>query len=159
MKRWFSIAAAVLVLIGAPIAKAQEKIDIPSRTPGTLSEYAHGQGAAVTVVGYLYLPGGIKGPLPAVILKHGSGGLSGPQGENIRKWARSLNDWGIAAFVVDSFGPRGLEGTGADQSKLRSLADLADAFAALKVLGADARIDRGRIGIMGWSRGGGDRSS
>jgi dienelactone hydrolase len=30
-----------------------------------------------------------------------------------------------------------------------------DALGALQVLGADARFDRGRIGIVGWSRGGG----
>jgi dienelactone hydrolase len=61
----------------------------------------------------------------------------------------------MAAFVVDSFAPRGIGESASDQSKLRSLADLADSFAALKVLAADPRIDPGRIGIMGWSRGGG----
>jgi dienelactone hydrolase len=84
------------------ISWAQEKLNIPSRTPSTWTEYAHGQGAAVTVVGYLYLPSGAKGPVPAMILKHGSAGLTGAQGDNIRKWAASLNDWGIAAFVVDT---------------------------------------------------------
>jgi dienelactone hydrolase len=89
-----------------------------------------------------------------MILKHGSGGLGGAQGDNIRKWAKTLNDWGIAAFIVDSFTPRGIGESASDQSKLRSLADLADSFAALKVLGADPRIDPSRIGIVGWSRGG-----
>jgi dienelactone hydrolase len=157
----FSRAPSLALLAGLALAsavplisKAQEKVDIPSRTPSTWSEYAHGQGAAVTVVGYLYLPSGAKGPVPAVILKHGSAGLTGAQGDNIRKWAKSLNDWGMAAFVVDSFGPRGIGESASDQSKLRSLADLADAFAALKVLAANPRIDSGRIGIIGWSRGG-----
>jgi dienelactone hydrolase len=142
--------ASALPLIGI----AQEKVDIPSRTPSTWTEYAHGQGAAVTVVGYLYLPNGAKGPVPAMILKHGSAGLTGAQGDNIRKWAKSLNDLGMAAFVVDSFGPRGLGESASDQSKLRSLADLVDAFAGLKVLAADPRVDAARIGIIGWSRGG-----
>jgi len=142
--------ASAMPLIGT----AQEKMDIPSRTPSTWSEYAHGQGAEVTVVGHLYLPSGAKGPVPAMILKHGSAGLTGAQGDNIRKWAKSLNDWGIAAFVVDSFEPRGIGESASDQSKLRSLADLADSFAALKVLAANPRIDAGRIGIIGWSRGG-----
>lgn len=133
---------------------AQEKIDIPSRTPTTWTEYAHGQGGAVKVAGYLYLPSGAKGPFPAMVLKHGSAGLTGPQGDNIRRWASDLNDWGVAAFVVDSFGPRGIGESASDQSKLRSLADLADAFAGLKALAADTRIDASRIGIMGWSRGG-----
>ncbi|HXY05035.1 MAG TPA: dienelactone hydrolase family protein [Burkholderiaceae bacterium] len=154
MARWFHIALASLALLGPSIGWAQEKLDIASRTPSTWSEYVHGQGAAVTVVGYLYLPSGAKGAVPAMILKHGSNGLAGAQGENIRKWAKSLNDWGIAALVVDSFAPRGIGASATDQSKLRSLADLADSFAALKALAADARIDSSRIGIMGWSRGG-----
>ena len=133
---------------------AQEKVEIASRTPTTWTEYVRGQGGAVKVVGYLYLPGGAKGPLPAMILKHGSAGLNGPQGDNIRKWAKSMNEWGVAAFVVDSFGPRGIGESASDQSKLRSLADLADAFAGLKTLAADTRIDASRIGIIGWSRGG-----
>jgi dienelactone hydrolase len=154
MGHWLRIVAVALALIVPLIGKAQEKVAIASRTPSTWAEYMHGQGAAVTVGGYLYLPNGANGPVPAMILKHGSAGLAGAQGDNIHKWARSLNDWGIAAFVVDSFTPRGIGESASDQSKLRSLADLADSFAALKVLGSDPRIDSGRIGIIGWSRGG-----
>jgi len=156
MGHWLGmVVVAALVSFVPVIGTAQEKVDIPSRTPSTWTEYTHSQGAAVIVVGYLYLPVGAKGPLPAMILKHGSAGLTGAQGDNIRKWAKSMNDWGMAAFVVDSFAPRGIGESASDQSKLRSLADLADAFAALKVLAADPRIDPRRIGIIGWSRGGG----
>ena len=105
--------------------------------------------------GELYMPAKANGPVPALVLKHGSGGLQGPIGTNIRKWAATFTGWGIAAFVVDSFGPRGITSTGADQSKLSSWADVADALSALKVLAADPRIDKTRIGIVGWSRGGG----
>ena len=90
-----------------------------------------------------------------MVLKHGSGGLHGPNGDNIKKWASTFAGWGIAAFVVDSFGPRGMAATVADQSKLSSWADVADALAALKVLSTDPRIDNTRIGVVGWSRGGG----
>jgi len=154
MGHWLRIMVLALASAMPLICAAQEKVDIASRTPSTWTEYAHGQGAEVTVVGHLYLPSGAKGPVPAMILKHGSAGLTGAQGDNIRKWAKSLNDWGMAAFVVDSFGPRGIGDSASDQSKLRSLADLADSFAALKVLAANPRIDSGRIGIIGWSRGG-----
>ena len=155
MGHWLrTVVAMALVSFVPVIGIAQEKVDIPSRTPSTWAEYMHSQGAAVKVVGYLYLPSGAKGPVPAMILKHGSAGLTGAQGDNIRAWAKSMNDWGMAAFVVDSFTPRGIGESASDQSKLRSLADLADAFAALKVLAADQRIDPSRIGIIGWSRGG-----
>jgi dienelactone hydrolase len=156
MARALAMAAAMVLALAAPAwARAEERIAIPSETPGSMGEYLHHAGPAATVVGYLYLPAGAKGPVPAMILKHGSGGLEGAHGDNIRKWARLLNDWGIAAFVVDSFGPRGISGTAEDQGQLKPWADLADTFSALKVLAADPRIDPGRIGVIGWSRGGG----
>ena len=43
--------------------------------------------------------------LPAVVLVHGSGGI---YPEQISFWARLLNEQGIAAFVIDAFGPRGV---------------------------------------------------
>jgi dienelactone hydrolase len=101
------------------------------------------------------MPAKATGPVPAMVLKHGSGGLQGPTGDNIRKWAATVAGWGVAAFVVDSFGPRGMGSSVADQAKVSSWADVADALAALKVLAADPRIDKTRIGIVGWSRGGG----
>jgi dienelactone hydrolase len=61
----------------------------------------------------------------------------------------------VATLLVDSFGPRKIAATVADQSKLSSWADVDDGLSALKVLGVDSRIDRTKIGVMGWSRGGG----
>jgi len=65
MGRWLRMVALALASAVPLIGMAQEKVDIPSRTPSTWTEYAHGQGAVVTVVGYLYLPSGAKGPVPA----------------------------------------------------------------------------------------------
>ncbi len=127
---------------------------MPSFTPTSLIGYLKHQGPPVSVSGELYMPAKVDGPVPALVLKHGSGGLKGPTGKNIRKWAASLAGWGVAAFVVDSFGPRGIHETATNQGQLSSWADIADAFAALKVLAADPRIDKTRIGIAGWSRGG-----
>jgi len=152
MRAW-AIAAAAALMAVAGLAQAEEKVAIPSITPATLPQFLSGGAPAATVSGELYLPKG-QGPFPAMILKHGSGGLEGPNGANIRKWAATLNGWGVAAFVVDSFGPRGLKDTAKNQAVLSVWADVADSFAALKVLGADPRIDKSRIGIMGWSRGG-----
>lgn len=158
MRRWLNMAAVALAVLMSALARpasalAQERIAIPSETPDSMGAYLHHAGAPVTVVGYLYLPAG-QGPFPAMILKHGSGGLEGAHGDNIAKWAHAFNSWGVAAFVIDSYGPRGLSSTAADQGALKPWADLADAFNGLKVLAADPRIDPTRIGIMGWSRGG-----
>ena len=62
---------------------------------------------------------------------------------------------GIAAFYVDSFGPRGIKDTVTDQSQLPPAANVADALAALRLLATHPRIDPQRIGVMGFSRGGG----
>ncbi|MFI4933191.1 MAG: dienelactone hydrolase family protein [Caulobacterales bacterium] len=154
MRALLCLACALLALAAPSSVRAQEKISIPSETPASMSDFLHRQAPPTTVVGYLYLPANASGPVPAMILKHGSAGLDGPNGDNIRKWAKSLASWGVAAFVVDSFGPRGISGTAQDQGQLRAWADLADSFAGLKVLAADPRIDAHRIGIVGWSRGG-----
>jgi dienelactone hydrolase len=134
-------------------AASPEKISIASVTPTGLPQFLHHQAPAATVSGDLYLPAG-PGPFPALILKHGSGGLQSATGDNLRKWAATVVGWGVAAFVVDSFGPRGVTESTRDQGQLSTWADIADSFAALKVLAADPRIDKTRIGIMGWSRGG-----
>jgi dienelactone hydrolase len=57
-------------------------------------------------------------------------------------------------LVLDSFGPRKITDTATNQGQLSTWAELADAFATLKLLSADKRIDPKRIGIVGWSRGG-----
>ena len=148
------LAVLLLALVVPGTVWAQEKIAIPSFTPTSPADFLKHQGPQVTVSGELYLPANVTGPVPALILKHGSGGLTGPNGDNIRSWAKTVTGWGVAAFVVDSFGPRGITDTEKNQSALSFWADTADSFAALKVLAADPRIDKTRIGIMGWSRGG-----
>ncbi len=149
------IGAALALLLALPSgARAQEKISIPSITPASLAGFLHREGQPAIVTGELYLPAQARAPMPVLVLKHGSGGLGGANGVAIRQWAAFVASWGVATLVVDSFGPRGISNTGENQGQLSSWADVADAFSALKVLGADPRFDRARIGIMGWSRGG-----
>lgn len=103
-----------------------------------------------TVSGRLVVPEG-AGRLPAVVIAHGSGGvLEGREHD----WAARLNRRGIASFVVDSFSPRGLRSTSREQSRLSTMANVADALAALKLLSGHPRIDPERIAVMGFSRGG-----
>jgi dienelactone hydrolase len=160
MMRLSIIVAMVFTLIGPNIfegpnlAHAQQKVSIPTLTPPALPAFLRHESPPGTVTGEFDLPKNASGPVPAMVLLHGSGGLQGPSGANIRKWAAALNGWGVATLMVDSFGPRGVATTVADQSKLSSYADVADGLSALKVLGMDSRIDRERIGVMGWSRGG-----
>jgi dienelactone hydrolase len=107
-------------------------------------------GKPATIAGELRLPQGASGRLPAVILMHGSGG-PGPREE---LWAKIFNEMGIATFRTDSFSGRGLTTVSANQALLGRFNMILDAYRAHNVLSGHARIDRGRIALMGFSRGG-----
>jgi dienelactone hydrolase len=107
-------------------------------------------GRPVTVAGELRIPRFGTERLPAIVLLHGSGGVTGSMAE----WAQEFNAMGIATFVLDSFTGRGIESTTNDQTQLGRLAMIIDAYRALTLLAKHPRIDGVRIGIMGFSRGG-----
>jgi dienelactone hydrolase len=127
----------------------------PSTTPASLPELIRPQqGAnAVNVVGHLFLPAtavaGTK--VPAIVLLHGSGGLYKAM---LEFWPQQFNAAGYAVLAVDSFGPRGVKDTTDDQSQVPYAADVADAFAALRLLASHPAINPDRIAVMGFSRGG-----
>ncbi len=102
------------------------------------------------LVGHLFLPPGNE-KVPAVVLVHGSGGIYKAL---LDYWPQQFNAAGIAVFTLDMFGPRGVQSTAEDQSQVPFAADVADAFAALRVLATHPRIDPRRIAVMGFSRGG-----
>ncbi len=145
-------AIAVTDFSGAP---GNGNYSFLSSTPRTLADVLDRsrQRPPATAVGQLLLPKGTgaTSKVPAVLLVHGSGGV---YPELADFWGKRLNDQGIAVFVIDIFGPRGVKSTAEDQSQVPFSADLADAFAALKLLASHPGIDRERIAIMGFSRGG-----
>jgi len=128
-------------------------------TPGTRIEFSsldasdhsrhrlgHHHGEAQNVSGTLYLPEKASGPVPAIVLIHGTMGID-PRGELYRQ---PLLTAGIAIFEVDFK-------TGIYRGPLdRPLPDtfVPMAFAALKELRKLQSIDPNRIGIMGFSLGG-----
>ena len=101
--------------------------------------------------GELTLPHGTSGRVPAVVLVHGSGGV----GHNMPGWRAELNAIGVATFIVDSFTARGIAETASDQSRLATSAMIVDAYRALGLLATHPAIDRDRIAVMGFSKGGG----
>ena len=107
-------------------------------------------GETVNIVGHLFLPQG-GGKVPVALLMHGSGGIYDAM---LGYWPKLLNAQGVAVFSLDRFGPRGVKSTAEDQSQVPFVADVADAFAALRLLASHPRIDAKRIAIMGFSRGG-----
>ncbi|MEO8507027.1 MAG: dienelactone hydrolase family protein [Betaproteobacteria bacterium] len=127
------------------------KYSFASSTPKTFPDFVRAVPAdPVNIVGHLFLPpAGDK--VPAIVLMHGSGGIYNAM---LDFWPKQFNAAGYAMFAVDSFGPRGVQSTAEDQGQVPFSADVADAFAALKLLASHPRIDASRIAIMGFSRGG-----
>lgn len=131
------VFAALLPGLGAPRARADgHSVAVTSPSPATLTAE-------------LYTPRG-SGPFPTVILMHGCGGI----GENIKEWAVWLRHEGYAAFVLDSFGGRGLRRLCAGSAPLTGPMRAPDVFAAAAYLKRLPQIDGGRIAAIGYSHGG-----
>jgi dienelactone hydrolase len=150
---WFA-AAIALGLILPSAASAQDKVVVPSFSPSTAPSFFSHMGPRQNINGELYLPKSASGPMPAMVVVHGSGGMMMESGQHVRDWAMLFQRWGVAALVIDGFLPRGVSETYSNQDRLPYWYDVADGLAALKLLAADPRFDRNRIGIIGFSRGG-----
>jgi dienelactone hydrolase len=99
----------------------------------------------------LYVPAKVELPVPAVVITPSSGGVR----DDVEiHYASHLARSGIAALVIDSFGARGVTHTIHDQRLVDSWTIVHDAIAGLRLLLADNRFKRDRIGIMGVSKGG-----
>ncbi len=100
--------------------------------------------------GELVLPHAATAPYPAVIVLHGCNGVS----PHVRQLAKRLADWGYAALVVDSFGPRGLINICDHGGILSGPRRVVDVFAAAAYLRGRKDIDPAHIGAIGLSHGG-----
>ena len=107
-----------------------------------------------TGLGYLTFPEEVEGPVPAVIILPGSGGIQ-PGREH--EYAVFLNGLGIAGFVIEYYAPRGLSDEVNYLVRTASVTEfdlITDAYAALEILSTHPRIDGARIGVVGFSYGG-----
>jgi dienelactone hydrolase len=118
-------------------------------------------GAAPTVLdAYLFRPDG-SGPRPAIVFMHGCGGLFARTTDAIvsreTAWRQQLVDKGFVVLMVDGFTPRET-GEMCSRTGFKEWLYLrrpGDAYAALVYLQAQDFVTRDRIGLMGWSNGGG----
>ena len=159
MRRALLLAAALaagcasdsVVLTPTPAAVQSGVLAFP--TAGGIHRSADGRsftlGAPASISGELILPAG-SGSFPAIVLAHGCNG-----NRNIeRAWGPLLREWGYATFVIDSFGPRGIAEVCTNGRAFPPLQRVPDAYGALRLLAAHARIDPSRIALMGFSHGG-----
>lgn len=132
---------ALLLAAGAAQAQSKEVLEYPGPS----------RNGPVTVKAELFLPAGFAAGLPAMVIHHGSGGVTDAREY---AYAREFTAMGIAAIIPDSFTPRGVKSTVTDQSTVSAADMVADAFGALKLAAKHPRLDPKRIGITGFSKGG-----
>lgn len=137
------LATVLILLLPAGPAMSQTKEILEFTSPS--------RNGPVTVKAELFLPDGIAGRMPAMVIHHGSGGVT-----NTREYAyaREFTKMGVASIIPDSFTPRGVKATVEDQTTVSANDMIADAFGALKLAAVHPRIDPARIGITGFSKGG-----
>jgi dienelactone hydrolase len=129
-----------------------ERPDIATTSPFVLTDVGRRDAPAV-LKAELYRPANAAGPLPAVVVSEGLGGVKVARE---RRYGRFLAQCGFAVVVIDSFATRK---AARYPDPLRALTVtesmmLADAFAALRWLAAQPDIDPKRIYNIGFSYGG-----
>ncbi len=129
-------------------------VDVPSASPRNYHQVvsAAAEMPRTIIDGTLFLPPGATGTarLPLVIVVPGSLGIAASHLAH----AETLTGAGLAAFVLDPFGARGITSTVANQTQYSFAASAYDVLAAWSVLSGLPEIDPSRIGAQGHSRGG-----
>lgn len=148
---WFSLAAflialAVAILVGFRLYRRGVIQPVARQS---LDDRIDAMRAHTTV----HMPDG-DGPFPAVMLLHGCGGIR----PNMADYAALAIKAGVAAYVPDSLGPRGISYENAIESvctgaRLRAHERTGDLHAVLEMMRADPRVDPERIVLAGWSHG------
>lgn len=135
------VAAALPWLV--PVASAQQQVRVPLPV----------EGGAASIGATLLAASGAPARAPAMVVLHGCGGI----GQNHMRMAQHLQRQGIAVLVPDSFTSRGIR-----DACTRNWPSLAtaeqrafDIDATVAWLAARPEIAADRIGVMGYSYGGG----
>jgi len=138
--RFAAFLTAALALVG-PAAATEEAVRFQSE--------------GLTVVGTLNTPDGELAPV--VLLLHGFTGsrdelpVTGTDEGVFSRTARLLSEAGYASLRIDFRGSGESDGSFADTT---FEGQVTDALAALEFLAGEARVDGGRIAVIGWSQGG-----
>jgi dienelactone hydrolase len=107
---------------------------------------------ANTVPAVLSFPEQARDRFPAVVVVHTVGGY---RDDNEGQYAAELRRAGFATLTFDGFAARSTTGIAMARAGVGLWpTGVADAYAALRLLAADPRIDAGRIAIAGFSYGG-----
>ena len=135
-------------------ARAQESIILESASYADLRQLATQPGlrAKVGVPAQLDFPADGNGKYPAVVIVHALGGY---QESNEGWFATEFRKAGFASLTYDSFAARKIDASGAGGARPGDFASgVADAYAALRSLAANPRIEADHVAIVGFSFGG-----
>lgn len=148
MRYTTSLATAALAMV-LPFILAHCASLLSERLPLTYDAKSVG-GPNSSAPLQLHLPPG-NGPFPAVVVMHSCSGIT----DNTQSWARRLVSWGYAAVIVDSFGPRNQRSVCLNVDSIPVTLRAQDAHNAATYLRTLPNIQADRIGIVGFSHGGG----
>tara|TARA_R110002095_G_scaffold117650_3_gene102562 strand:- start:632 stop:1555 length:924 start_codon:yes stop_codon:yes gene_type:complete len=101
------------------------------------------------------IPDNATGPVPAILMFHGCGGLRQVQDD----YASAALDAGYGVLIIGSNAARGIDRFAAMSQvctglRLWGRERAADVFAGLVLAREDDRIDASRLALIGWSHGG-----
>ncbi len=149
----FGLALLLVLLTACTTTEiGGQQVAIRSADPVFIDELLNGSASPPRrIYGWLRMPAHpTRGPAPALVLLHTSFG----QGEQDKQYADVFTAMGFAVLAINSFKPRGVSNTTQDQSLVTESSMIADAYAALAYLSARPDIDKSRIGVVGFSKGG-----
>lgn len=126
-----------------PISADAETLKFKSVVPSDLT---------ATLTGELSFPAG-TGPFPIVILLHPCGGLERFGLATLQAHARNLQGAGFGTVILDSYGPRNLNGGKACDIRTATFRR-DDAFNAMAVLQSHPQVSKENIFVLGLSDGG-----
>lgn len=128
-----------------------QRVFFQTQSPRWLDEIGNPALKPVRGQGYFVLPQDAgPGPYPAVIMLHSSLGPGSLEWD----FAERVLAQGHAVLLIDSFTGRGLSKITDDQTAVSEVSILNDLYEGQRMLAADPRIDRGRIAVAGFSKGG-----
>jgi dienelactone hydrolase len=134
-------------------AKRTEHVTFESKDAFVPNDYRDAPLRAVG--GTLYLPtdASPSHPVPAVVFLHGAAGLVAQRGD---LYGPQLAAMGVASLVVDTYGSRRDIATSfiGRALNISETMFVADAYGALRYLGARPDIDAHHVVLAGWSYGG-----
>jgi dienelactone hydrolase len=138
-----SVFAALLVSACASGARGTGSYEY-RETPLTIDAGDHAIPAVLTE------PVG-RGPFPAVVMLHGYGSNKDEAGNGYKLFAPKLAAHGIASIRIDFLG---YGESLADHAGFDLNVGVDETLKAATWIGSRPEIDKGRIGVMGWSKGG-----